>query len=200
MSGTDLMINHKATTTGISAIATETIFLTIECFKDWAMMSNTEQGKQVRRYFRECEKVLKEKIKLEQSLTQTQLAIQLTNFIEEQRKNTEEQRKSTELLMQRTNKLDAIETAHNHNIGIKGVITDEIENSYPDDASTTAADYLISKKIDLCYAGKLSRRAAQFKRCSTSTEILSKNNKNQTLYVGNQIAYLDEALKTILDI
>lgn len=74
---------------------------------------------------------MKEKIKLEQSITQNQLAIQLNNFIEEQRK-------STKLLMERTTKLDAIEEAHNNN-----VITDEIENSYPDDVSTTVSDYLL---------------------------------------------------------
>ena len=48
----------------------------------------------------------------------------------------------------------------------------------------------------LCYAPTLAKRAAQFRRCARSTETF----KNQTLYVGNQIAYLDEALKTILDI
>jgi phage anti-repressor protein len=33
--------------------------LSIECFKDWAMMSQTSQGKLVRQYFRECEKIAK---------------------------------------------------------------------------------------------------------------------------------------------
>jgi anti-repressor protein len=33
------------------------IDLTTECFKKWAMMAGTEQGKQVRLYFLECEKI-----------------------------------------------------------------------------------------------------------------------------------------------
>lgn len=39
----------------------EHIFLTIDCFKTWGMMANTEQGKQVRKYFLQCEKVAKQK-------------------------------------------------------------------------------------------------------------------------------------------
>lgn len=37
----------------------ENIFLTVDCFKTWAMMANTAQGKVVRRYFLNCEKQLK---------------------------------------------------------------------------------------------------------------------------------------------
>jgi phage anti-repressor protein len=39
----------------------EQIRLTIEAFKMWGMMAGTEQGKQVRKYFLECEKVAKAK-------------------------------------------------------------------------------------------------------------------------------------------
>ena len=38
----------------------EIIELTVDCFKTWAMMVNTDKGKQVRRYFLDCEKRLKE--------------------------------------------------------------------------------------------------------------------------------------------
>lgn len=38
----------------------EDIYLTAECLKQWAMMSGTEQGKQVRLYFLECERLAKE--------------------------------------------------------------------------------------------------------------------------------------------
>jgi phage anti-repressor protein len=40
----------------------EAIWLTIDCFKTWGMMTRSEQGKQVRNYFLECEKVAKAKI------------------------------------------------------------------------------------------------------------------------------------------
>lgn len=38
----------------------ETIMLTIDCFKSLGMLSGTEQGKQIRQYFLHCEKVLKQ--------------------------------------------------------------------------------------------------------------------------------------------
>lgn len=39
----------------------ESIYLTVDCFKTWGMMAKTEQGKLIRRYFLECEKIAKEK-------------------------------------------------------------------------------------------------------------------------------------------
>ena len=61
----DFLIEKKPTTTAFSGIrggdVNENIYLTIECFKMWAMMAKTEQGKQVRLYFLECEKVAKQK-------------------------------------------------------------------------------------------------------------------------------------------
>ncbi|MBN3927124.1 phage antirepressor KilAC domain-containing protein [Nostoc sp. NMS4] len=38
----------------------ENIYLTKDCLKGWAMMSNTSRGKEVRAYFIKCEKELKE--------------------------------------------------------------------------------------------------------------------------------------------
>jgi phage anti-repressor protein len=37
----------------------EEIWLTNECFKSWGMMASTEKGKEVRKYFLECERKLK---------------------------------------------------------------------------------------------------------------------------------------------
>lgn len=56
----DFHISTEATTTGISAIPNENIYLTVDCFKHWSMMSGTEQGKKVRLYFLECEKLSKQ--------------------------------------------------------------------------------------------------------------------------------------------
>ena len=65
----DLLINQEPTTIGIQANLNENIFLTVECFKMWAMMAKTAQGKQVRPYFIECERLAKQAIasKTEQS-------------------------------------------------------------------------------------------------------------------------------------
>lgn len=43
----------------------ETIQLTIDCFKTWAMMVNTSKGKQVRKYFLDCETELRKRIEEE---------------------------------------------------------------------------------------------------------------------------------------
>jgi phage anti-repressor protein len=40
----------------------EQIYITVDAFKTWGMMARTEQGKLVRKYFLECEKVAKGKI------------------------------------------------------------------------------------------------------------------------------------------
>lgn len=39
----------------------EQIFLTVDCLKHWAMMAGTSQGRTVRLYFLECEKIAKQK-------------------------------------------------------------------------------------------------------------------------------------------
>lgn len=58
------------------------ITLTIDCFKSLGMMAGTEQGKQIRKYFLQCEKVIKEiipqqnqeieKLKMQLELAKTQ--------------------------------------------------------------------------------------------------------------------------------
>jgi hypothetical protein len=52
------MINHKQAPSTFQSTERE-IRLTIEAFKSWGMMSRTEQGKLIRKYFLECEKTLK---------------------------------------------------------------------------------------------------------------------------------------------
>ena len=67
----DFHISVEATTTGISAIVNEKVLLTIECFKMWAMMAGTEQGRQVRLYFLECEKIARAIAPVTPALPQT---------------------------------------------------------------------------------------------------------------------------------
>ena len=47
---------------GLTASRTEQIYLTIDCFKSLGMMAGTEQGKVIRKYFLECERIVKEVI------------------------------------------------------------------------------------------------------------------------------------------
>lgn len=170
----------------------EIIFLTVDCFKQLCMMSGTEKGKEVRLYFLKCEKVLKERIKAEQSLTQSQLAIQLTNFIQQQQEMNVK-------LLERTVKLDKIEQASRLHPGLADVLEGEVNNSYPDDLHYTVEEYLNAKGVHLSHLNTMRKRVAQFLLCG-SFGLPTKNSKNQNVYRGQQINYLDSALRTILDI
>jgi phage anti-repressor protein len=60
--GSDYMTLLKKVEREIGATTTEKILLTVECLKVWAMMANTPQGRLVRHYFLECEKIAKQKV------------------------------------------------------------------------------------------------------------------------------------------
>lgn len=55
----DLRIRVEPVTEGVLATPRHDISLTVEAFKQWGMMAGTEKGKQVRKYFLECEKKTK---------------------------------------------------------------------------------------------------------------------------------------------
>jgi phage anti-repressor protein len=57
--GIDFHSFHQTVEREIGATQKEIIMLAVECFKQWAMMSNTDMGKQIRLYFLECEKIAK---------------------------------------------------------------------------------------------------------------------------------------------
>jgi phage anti-repressor protein len=48
----------------------EKIYLTIECFKEMGMLSKSEQGRQIRKYFLQCELIAKESVRLIPQLQQ----------------------------------------------------------------------------------------------------------------------------------
>jgi anti-repressor protein len=58
--GIDYLIYEELPTASVPRPA-EKISLTVDCLKNWAMMSGTEQGKIVRKYFLDCERVAKAK-------------------------------------------------------------------------------------------------------------------------------------------
>ena len=74
---------------GSTASRTQVIHLTIECFKSMGMIAGTAKGKEVRRYFLECEKVAQSKPTsmldmFEQSLAIARLHEQRLSSIEEE--------------------------------------------------------------------------------------------------------------------
>ena len=56
--------------------------LTVDCFKHFAMMAKTEAGKQVRRYFLDCEKALKQLQAAPTPIALPPVAVQLHNMVE----------------------------------------------------------------------------------------------------------------------
>jgi hypothetical protein len=64
---------------GLTASRTEQIFLTIDCFKSLGMMAGTEQGKVIRKYFLECERIVKEVIPAQSGrIRELELELELT--------------------------------------------------------------------------------------------------------------------------
>jgi phage anti-repressor protein len=60
---------------------TEKIYLTVECFKEMGMLSKSEEGRQIRKYFLECEAIAKQSVKvipqLQQQIQQLQQSFEL---------------------------------------------------------------------------------------------------------------------------
>lgn len=86
----------------------EQIKLTAECLKNWAMMSGTEKGKEVRRYFLDCEKAAKEAFKKIKQLQPTEPELDAAKAIAEIHSNVEyiSPRIAQRLIDARLNRLD----------------------------------------------------------------------------------------------
>lgn len=101
------------------------------------------------------------------------------------------------VLTARTERLDAINKATETKKGIKGVLDTEIEDCYPEDLSYTVREYLVMKKQSLDNLHIMRKRAIGFWKQSCQVTELPKKG-NEVLFVGNNIAFLDQALKTVL--
>lgn len=86
--GIDFLTKGLKSSTG--GRPSELIVLTVDCFKSLGMMVGTEQGKQIRKYFIECEKIAKQK---PDALTELEiLARTVTRMAEQERRALEQQR------------------------------------------------------------------------------------------------------------
>lgn len=187
----DYCISTEPTTTGISAIPKQNLVMTAEAFKQWGMMSGTEQGKKVRLYFLECEKVAKQVTSISPDLTQALLKMQ-------------EQLNSLVVSQVRLNQLEAkneeLQTASLAHPGCKDVLDKNANCNYSDDLVLTVKQYVNFKNLgDSPFINTLSKRAAQYYRLAKQSDPLT-NRRNQVIYKGSDILYLDEALKSILDL
>ena len=171
--------------------AIENIFFTVECLKMWAMMSGTDQGKQIRKYFLKCEVIAKQVTSISPDLTQALLKMQ-------------EQFNSLVVSQARLNQLEAkneeLQTASLAHHGCKDVLDKNASCNYSDDLILTVKQYVQFKNIeDASFINTLSKRAAQYYRLAKQSDPLT-NRRNQVIYKGSDILYLDEALKSILDL
>lgn len=99
--GIDFLTKGLKSSTG--GRPSELIVLTVDCFKSLGMTAGTEQGKQIRKYFLECEKIAKQK---PDALTELEiLARTVTRMAEQERRALEQQKQ----LDQAETRLSAIE-------------------------------------------------------------------------------------------
>lgn len=101
------------------------------------------------------------------------------------------------ILTARTQRLDDMEKATNNHKGLKGVLDTEIEEVYPEEIEYTTKEYLEAKGILPVHLNTLRKRAIQFYRNGTQEKELPKKG-SEVLFKGAAVAYLEEALKTIL--
>ena len=166
-------------------------YLTIETFKEMGMLCKTEKGKQIRIYFLQCEKVAKQITSISPDLTQALLKMQ-------------EQLNSLVVSQVRLNQLEVkneeLQTASLAHPGCKDVLDKNANCNYSDDLVLTVKQYITFKNLgDSPFINTLSKRAAQYYRLAKQSDPLT-NRRNQVIYKGSDILYLDEALKSILDL
>lgn len=157
--------------------------LTVDCFKQLGMLARTEKGKQIRKYFIECEKLAK---KVAETIN-PQLLEYLNNMQREMK-----------VLSARTQRLDAIDRATETHKGIGGIVENEVEDIYPDDIAYTVREYLAAKGVSDIHLHTMRKRAVMFASQGKQNKLPKKG--KEYLFVGNDISYLDQALKTTLEL
>lgn len=179
----DYRILTEPTTTGISANPKQKLYMTVDAFKHWGMMCGTEKGKQIRSYFVECEKIAKKATEV--------INPQLLEYL-----NT--MQREMKVLSARTQRLDAIDTAVETHKGIGAIVENEVEDIYPDDIAYTVREYLQAKGVSDIHLHTMRKRAVMFASQGKQNKLPKKG--KEYLFVGNDISYLDQALKTALEL
>lgn len=82
---------HKTSPKKGSSVYNE-IRLTVECLKSFGMMAGTEKGKEVRKYFLDCEKIAKQKVDSVSELEA--LAVTFTKLAQQERRIIEQERQA----------------------------------------------------------------------------------------------------------
>jgi phage regulator Rha-like protein len=143
---------------------------------------------------RNTDKVIDAKIRLVTAFSKAKQALQSIN--PELLSMFSEMNSRMKLLSERTEKLDSMEKATSNNRGIKGVIDTEVLELYPETLSYTVKEYLQMKGVDDRHLNTMRKRAVMFANQGKQINLPRKG--NEYVFVGNDISYLDQALKTVL--
>lgn len=142
----------------IGATTKEVIQLTVDCFKCWAMMSNTAKGKEVRQYFLECEKIAKENYK---PMTPAELFIysayklkELEDKQAELEKNQSVMNTKMSLEAQRTDHIEQLVVQHDAEL-------DRIFNANGHYYSIMGYCNLLGRAVSISEAAVLGRKASR---------------------------------------
>ena len=153
-----------------------------------------EQATFVMTLSRNTEKVVRAKIQLVKAFSKAKQALQSIN--PELLSIFSEMNARMKLLSERTEKLDSMEKATSNNKGIKGVIDTEVMELYPETLSYTIKEYLQKKGVSEEHLHTMRKRAVMFANQGKQTKLPTKG--KEYVFVGNDISYLDQALKTVL--
>ena len=100
------------------------------------------------------------------------------------------------ILTARTQRLDAIDKAAASHKGIAGIVETEVEELYPETLSYTVKEYLNLKRVSEDHLHTMRKRAVMFATQGKQNKLPIKG--TEYLFIGNDISYLDQALKTVL--
>lgn len=155
---------------------------------------NEEQATFVMTLSRNTDKVVRAKIQLVKAFSKAKQALQAVN--PELLLMFSEMNSRMKMLSERTEKLDSMERATSNNRGIKGVIDTEVMELYPETLSYTVREYLQKKGVSEEHLHTMRKRAVMFANQGKQTKLPMKG--KEYVFIGNDISYLDQALKTVL--
>ena len=111
--GIDYEVFHVSEENSNGGRPTESIILSVDCFKMWAMMSKTEQGRLVRVYFLDCEKVAKQ---VQNNLSPAQILLKQAEFLVKIEQEQERIRLEQQLQSEKIAEIEALTHQHDGEI------------------------------------------------------------------------------------
>lgn len=172
--------------------------MTVDCFKEMGMLAKTDKGKQIRRYFLECEKLAKAQ--------QPVITLEMFNVLltEVQRQN--QQLRVLEVDHERLNQLQAekdkltqereeLHTASQIHPGCAEIIADQIDN---EDGSTlmTARDFVTETGIAPNLERSIVLLANGYQKCGKSNKKSPKQQGTNRIMI--ELRYLKKAARLVL--